>query len=366
MNILSKIMPALLLVLLVLLTAGCCIDQEKYQVVLLGDLHYDSADLRTNVDKLKPRHYREMHRNMAAWEKNIPAVLKAAADYANNNDVLFTVQCGDITQGDEGKYQFAATSFERVLNLVNKDQTKPVYIVRGNHDVRGAGKEKACSDVLFSYMKKQDVLFPEDATDQTCYKIVGKDLFIFFDGMKDSLKSVETALQAKPDARHVFLVTHIPVMPCQFSPSSIGWICGKYSNVQNGNKIRALLAKHNVIVLTAHIHRTTYFDWKLPEGSIKQFSSFSIVADPAAKPEKVVFTGDEYFKYFAENFYPKQKEKDRKSLHNFLQRYMGKLNSCINFKKVTGFNVLRIDGDKVFVDMYCGKLDKAAFTQQIK
>ena len=362
MGMLFKVLSAVLLVL----AAGVGFAKENYQVVLLGDLHYDSADLRTNVDKLKPHHYREMNRNMAAWKKNIPAVLKAAADYANKNNVLFTVQCGDITQGDEGKYQFAATSFERVLNLVNKDHSKPVYVVRGNHDVRGAGKEKACRDVLFSYMKKQDVLFPKDATDQTSYKVVGKDLFIFFDGMKDSLKSVETALQAKPDARHIFLVTHIPVMPCQFSPSGIGWICGKYSNVQNGNKIRALLAKHNVIVLTAHIHRTTYFDWKLPEGSIKQFTSFSIVADPAAKPEKVEFTGEEYFKHFAENFYPKQKAKDRKSLHDFLQRYMGKLNGCIDFKRVTGFNVLRIDGDKVFVDMYCGKLDKAAFTQQIK
>ena len=362
MKVLFKVLSAVML----MLAAVVGFAKENYQVVLLGDLHYDSADLRTNVDKLKPHHYREMNRNMAAWKKNIPAVLKAAADYANNNNVLFTVQCGDITQGDEGKYQFAATSFERVLNLVNMNHTKPVYVVRGNHDVRGKGKAKACKDVLFSYMKKQDVLFPKDAADQSCYKIVGKDLFIFFDGMKDSLKSVETALQAKPDARHIFLVTHIPVMPCQFSPSSIGWICGKYSNVQNGNKIRALLAKHNVIVLTAHIHRTTYFDWKLPEGSIKQFTSFSIVADPAAKPEKVEFKGDGYFKYFAENFYPKQKAKDRKSLHDFLQRYMGKLNSCTNFKRVTGFNVLRIDGDKVFVDMYCGKLDKAAFTQQIK
>ena len=362
MKVLFKVLSAVML----MLAAVVGFAKENYQVVLLGDLHYDSADLRINVDKLKPHHYREMNRNMAAWKKNIPAVLKAAADYANQKDVLFTVQCGDITQGDEGKYQFAVTSFERVLNLVNKDHTKPVYVVRGNHDVRGKGKARACKDVLFSYMKKQDVLFSKDAADQSCYKIVGKDLFIFFDGMKDSLKSVETALQAKPDARHIFLVTHIPVMPCQFSPSGIGWICGKYSSVQNGDKIRALLAKHNVIVLTAHIHRTTYFDWKLPEGSIKQFTSFSIVADPAAKPEKVVFTGDEYFKYFAENFYPKQKEKDRKSLHNFLQRYMGKLNSCTNFKRVTGFNVLRIDGDKVFVDMYCGKLDKAAFTQHIK
>lgn len=361
-----KVLFKVLSVVMLMLAAGIGFAKENYQVVLLGDLHYDSADLRINVDKLKPHHYREMNRNMAAWKKNIPAVLKAAADYANKNNVLFTVQCGDITQGDEGKYQFAATSFERVLNLINKDHAKPVYVVRGNHDVRGKGKAKACKDVLFSYMKKQDVVFPEDAVDQSCYKIVGKDLFIFFDGMKDSLKSIETALQAKPDARHIFLVTHIPVMPCQFSPSSIGWICGKYSNVQNGNKIRALLAKHNVIVLTDHIHRTTYFDWKLPEGSIKQFSSFSIVADPAAKPEKVEFKGDGYFKYFAENFYPKQKAKDRKSLHNFLQRYMGKLNSCTNFKNVTGFNVLRIDGDKVFVDMYCGKLDKAAFTQQIK
>ena len=360
MSLLFKVLSAVLLVL----AAGVGFAQDNYQVVLLGDLHYDSADLRTNVDKLKPRHYREMHRNMAAWEKNIPAVLKAAADYANNNNVLFTVQCGDITQGDEGKYQFAATSFERVLNLVNKDQTKPVYVVRGNHDVRGKGKAKACKDVLFSYMKKQDVLFPKDATDQTCYKVVGKDLFIFFDAMKANPKVIESALKAKPDARHIFFVTHIPVMPCLFKPGNIAWICG---GAKYNSQISTLLAKHNVIVLAAHTHATTYFDWKMPEGSLKQFVSFSIVRDPAAKPQIVNYTGTEYFQLFEKKFFPVLKEKDRLTLQAFLGNYTGKLDHCTQYKDVAGFNVLRVEGDKVFIDIYSGSTpDKKLCTVPVK
>ena len=352
-----------ILILMVLITTVICIARENYQVVLLGDLHYDSEDIRINTDKLKSYQKREMQRNVALWKKNIPALLKAAADYANKNDVQFSIQCGDITQGDEGKYEFAVTSFKRVLQYVNQDHTKPVYVVRGNHDCRGKGKQKACADVLWKYMKKQDVVFPQPQASQTCYKIVGKDLFIFFDAMRADPKTIEAALKAKPDARHIFFVTHIPVMPCLFKPGNIAWICGgsKYNS-----QIRTLLAKHNVIVLAAHTHVTTYFDWKMPEGSIKQFVSFSIVRDPALNPEKITISGEKYFKDFEEIHYPKLGKKDLDALQNFLKDYVGKLDHCVHYKNTAGFNVLRIEGDKVFVDMYSGKLDKAIFTQQIK
>ena len=360
MSILKHFLSAALLIL----CTALCWSSENYEVILLGDLHYDSEDIRLDVDKLPGYRKREMQRNMAAWEKNIPRVLSAAAGYSAKPSVLFTVQCGDITQGDEGKYEFAKTSFERVLQLVNKDQKKRVYAVKGNHDVRGQGKDKACSDVLGGYMKKQDVIFPLPGKDLTCYKIVGKDLFIFFDGMKESLKALEAAINAKPDARHIFLFTHIPVMPCTFSSSSIGWICGKYS--KNGDKIRALLAKNKVVVLTAHTHQTSYFEWEHPEDMLKQFVSFSVVKDPAAKTGVTKFAGDEYFTFFEKNQYPKLKEKDRNALHNFLKKYYGKLNYCVRYKNVAGFNVLRVENDKVFVDIYCGKLDKAVYTQVIK
>ena len=359
MMVCSKFMS----VLVVLFAAVFCVAKENYQVVLLGDLHYDSEDIRVNTDNLKPHQKREMQRNFAAWEKNIPALLKAAADYANKNDVLFSIQCGDITQGDEGKYEFAATSFKRVLQHVNQDQTKPVYIVRGNHDCRGKGKLKACADVLWEYMKKQDVVFPQPKESQTCYKIVGKDLFIFFDAMRVNLQTIESALQAKPDARHIFFVTHIPVMPCVFAPSGIAWICGGKTY---GEKLRSLLAKHNVIVLAAHTHVTSYFDWKMPEGSIKQFVSFSIVKDPALVPQSVNYSGTEYFQMFEKKFYPTLKGKNLLELQDFLKDFTGKLDHCTKYQAVAGFNVLRIDGDKVFVDMYSGKLDKAVFTRQIK
>jgi hypothetical protein len=213
-------------------------------------------------------------------------------------------------------------------------------------------------------MKKQDVVFPQPKASQTCYKIVGKDLFIFFDAMHADPKTIEAALKAKPDARHIFFVTHIPVMPCLFKPGSINWICGgsKYNS-----QIRTLLAKHNVIVLTAHTHVTTYFDWKMPEGSIKQFVSFSIVRDPALKPEKITISGEKYFKDFEEIHYPKLGKKDRDDLHNFLKNYVGKLDHCVCYKNAAGFNVLRVEGDKVFIDIYSGSTpDKKFCTVPVK
>ena len=360
MSILKHFLSAALLIL----CTALCWSSENYEVILLGDLHYDSEDIRLDVDKLPGYRKREMQRNMAAWEKNSPRVLSAAAGYSAKPSVLFTVQCGDITQGDEGKYEFAKTSFERVLQLVNKDQKKRVYAVKGNHDVRGQGKDKACSDVLGGYMKKQDVIFPLPGKDLTCYKIVGKDLFIFFDGMKESLEALELAIKAKPDARHIFMFTHIPVMPCTFSSSNIGWICGKYS--KNGDKIRALLAKNNVIVLTAHTHAPSYFEWKLPEGVIKQFVSFSVVSNPSAKVEVIKYPGEEYFLYLEKNYFHKLKEKDRNALAGFLKKYRGKLVHSVRYKNAAGFNVLRVEGNKVFVDIYSGNMKKPVYTQVVR
>ncbi len=360
MNILKHFLSV---VLLAFFAAVCC-GNEKYEAIVLGDLHYDSEDIRSDSSKLSQGRKLEMARNMAAWKKNIPDLLGRAARYSAKTSVLFTVQCGDLTQGDEGSYEFARTSFERALKQISKGQKKSVYVVRGNHDIRGAGKKPACNEILWGYMKKQDVIFPLPGKDQTSYKIVGKDLFIFFDGMKESLKALELAIKAKPDARHIFLFTHIPVMPCTFSSSNIGWICGKYS--KNGNAIRSLLAKHNVIVMTAHTHAPSYFEWKLPEGVIRQFVSFSMVKNPSDKIEIIKFTGDEYFQHVKKSSFPKLKEKDRTALNNFLEKYHGKLNFCTYYRKVAGFNVLRVESDRVFVDIYHGKSDKAVYTQVIK
>ena len=358
MTLFKKISVLLLLFFTVLAFA-----KENYEVVLLGDLHYDSADIRKDVEKLTAGRKREMQRNLHAWGKNIPAVLNAAKNYATQPSVLFTVQCGDITQGDEGSYEFARTSFERVLKIVNDGQKKPVYVVRGNHDIRGVGKEKAGDEVLTEYMKKQQVNFPLPGKTQTSYKIVGKDLFIFFDSMKESLPALELALKAKPDARHIFLFCHIPMMPCTFSSSSFNWICGRYS--KDGDKIRSLIAKHKIIVLTAHTHVTSYFRWNLPEGPIRQFVSFSIGKDPGTPTDMIKYTGSEYFRYFEKTIIPKLKEKDQTALRNVQKRYIGKLDNCVQYKGVAGFNVLRIEGDKVFVDIYCGDLSKKRYTQTV-
>ena len=338
--------------------------KEQYQFVVIGDLHYDAADVRVDADKLTGARKRGMDSNIQAWKTNIPNVLKAAARYAAQDNVLFTVQCGDITQGDEGSYELACTSFERALKYVTKDQKKPLYLVRGNHDIGGKGKLQACDDILFGYMKKQDVIYPLPGKDQTCYKVVDKDLFIFFDSLKGSFEAVNSIFKANPDVRHVFFFTHLPVMPCRFVADGLGWICGKADKFDY--KLRKLLAKHNTVVLSAHTHQTAYFQWKMPEGSIRQFVSFSIVNNSRAKIEKISGSGDKYFQDFEKYIFPKLPEKRRAAEQRFMKDFAGKLEFYNVYKNVNGFNVLRVEGDHVFVDMYCGKLDKAVFTQQIK
>ena len=103
----------------------------------------------------------------------------------------------------------------------------------------------------------------------------------------------------------------------------------------------------------------------LPEGPIRQFVSFSIVRNPAAKTEMVKYTGEEYFRFFEEKIIPNLKEKDSAAFRKVQQRYIGKLDNCVQYKGAAGFNVLRIEGDKVFVDIYSGDLSKKRYTQAI-
>ena len=64
--------------------------------------------------------------------------------------------------------------------------------------------------------------------------------------------------------------------------------------------------------------------------------------------------------------FPKLPEKRRAAKQRFMKDFAGKLEFYNVYKNVNGFNVLRVEGEHVFADMYCGKLDKVVFTQQIK
>ena len=113
---------------------GCSIN-NSYNIVLLGDIHYDRTDLHDHevyknfkpevpyaqgvinenglfswrsqtlwVTKNKGEDLRTVPKNVKMWEKDIPALLDNAADAAKKNNTHYLFQLGDIVQGDAGIY----------------------------------------------------------------------------------------------------------------------------------------------------------------------------------------------------------------------------------------------------------------------
>lgn len=325
-------------------------DKNSYNILVLGDLHYDARDLRVK----DPGENKEFKRNITAWQKYIPGMLQAASEIANK-ECAFSIQCGDITQGDEGSYEFSAASFHRILALMEKQLQIPFYPVRGNHDVRGTGKRQASDDILPAYLKKQKAIFPSQNNSQTCYKIYGRDLFIFFDSEADSLSAVREILKKHPEMRHIFLVTHQPIVPCITSLNSY-WIT-YCKNQGKRTALRKLLAKHNVIVLTAHTHVTACFKWQFPEGTITQFTSFSIAGSRNSIKEVLSGTEKEFFEEIDQQLntkLPPHLIKKQGHLRKIIPEYRDAKIQYSFYRQTSGFNILRINGNEVYMDIHAG------------
>ena len=337
-------------------------NQNSYNVLVLGDMHHDARDLRVTDPGNKP----EFKRNTEAWEKFMPAMLDAAATCANK-ECAFAIQCGDITQGDEGSYELSIASFTRVLAQVESRLQIPFYPIRGNHDVRGEGKRKASDDILLPRMKKL-VGFPQDTQSQTCYKVVGKDLFIFTDSEGNSLDAIREILKKNTGMRHIFFVTHLPVVPCVLTLNSY-WICCWNKPAQR-QALRKLLAENNVIVLCAHTHSTALFKWQFPEGSITQFTSFSIASASTAVKSVQTGTEKEFFQrieeLIADKTQPARMAKKQEYVQKILPEYRDAKLQYSVFLRGRGYNILRVKGNEVFMDIYPGKSTQPGKTVKLK
>ena len=344
---------------LLILASSMLFAAEPYRVLVLGDLHYDSPDVRAG-GKVKGVPRREMMRNVAAWKENIPAMLNAAALYANGN-CLFSVQCGDLTQGDEGSYEMAVKSFNNALTILKSGHNNPVYVVRGNHDVRGSGKAKA-SAAIKTFMQQYKELKFSAHKDQVSYRMAGKDLFVFFDSQSGTaLASLKEILAKVQNFRYMFVFSHLPIMP---TISVSNWLCYR-GKAASQAELQALLAKHNAIVLAAHTHRSQVTYWKLPEGSVTQVISFSIVSkitENFAVEEK---SGAEHFKYIDE-IISRKKGAARENIRKYLAPYRDKMVKKATFV-ANGFNVLKISDNGVEMDIFTGSdLSKPAGTLKLR
>ena len=260
-----------------LLTLAAAADEAAYRAMFLGDVHYDAKEYHPGYTKKKA-----FKRNVTMWKSATPQLLEAASAEAAKENVAFVVQLGDITQGyadtPELQEKMLRTAF---LKLKPFFADRPLLAVKGNHDVRGrSGNDNGPAErgllPLVAAEKNLGTL-----ADGNYAFMQDKDLFIAVDGfvgMKEVVEFVRKSLEAHPDARYVFLMTHLPVLPG--SVQNPVWLLPGYE------EIAAMLETRKALVIAAHTHRPSLTTRTTPRGTLPQIVVSSMGCD--WNPDRIV------------------------------------------------------------------------------
>lgn len=349
------------ILVVLLLSLWCALLVPGYDVLVLGDLHFDAAELRDPAKKLKAYQQQELERNMANWTENIPAMLEAAGKQVNAN-TAFAVQLGDITQGDCGAKALQEKSFQNVLARLKQYINVKLLPVKGNHDIRGEGAEAAYDQVMLPYLTAALGLEKPLQERGNYAFMLEKDLFIFFDCIKPDLAFVKATLAQYPQSRHLFFLTHYPLIPAARSSGADWIIFGRPDQAELRRELLKLLAHRNAIVLTAHIHQTNLAQFRHEAGTITQLASFSLVSRPKDSFRSEPVPVAELFQTAS----ARQAREKNKNFAAVIGDYDGKYDSFERFYPGAGFNVLKIDDSGVSVDMYFGAAAKPVKTLKLR
>lgn len=330
---------------------------QAYDVMLLGDVHYDSPDVRVEVAAKRP----EYIRNITQWESAIPDMLKKAGIRSADN-IDFAVQLGDFIQGDCGSKEKHAQALKTSIQKMSEHIQAPLHVVKGNHDIRGAGGQAAYLDVVFPYMEEK-LGMPSAVKGSAHYAVLHKgDLYIYYDSIKPSVKFLEQALSKHANARHVFFLTHLPILPSSFGKQPDWVVYGQRPNrPEERRRVVSLLAKHNAIVLCGHIHRTGIVRYRSDEGTITQVSIFSMSMTPGNRVlTETLLPGSGFFTL--PNIQKVSKdEKVKEVMDDFDGKYLG----YTAFTPSPDFAVLKVDDAGVSLDLYLDDPEKTVKTLQL-
>ena len=171
----------LLFAAVMFLLCGCqsqkACAQHSYDVMVLGDLHYDGMEYHTSKAVTGAR-AKERVRNCTMWQEATPKLLAAAAKQMNK-DIPFVIQVGDFTQGDCDTFELhekmIRDGFAKVKSYFPNHKLFPV---RGNHDVRMLKGNNGTPTIRAYFPLIAKELGVEKVTGTYTVR-QGKDLYIF-------------------------------------------------------------------------------------------------------------------------------------------------------------------------------------------
>ena len=342
---------------------GCrnlCTASAKggYKVMVLGDLHYDGQDYH-KTPATSPNRAKERIRNFTMWQEATPKLLGYAANQLNK-DVPFIIQAGDFVQGDCDTVELQEKMIRDGFAAIKKNfPNHKLLPVRGNHDVRMLKGNSGTPTV--------NAFFPLIAKELGVEKITGsysvrheKDLYIFFDAFLrkgQSLKALKKILAANADARHTFFITHLPVLNCCMGNPA--WL------IPDFKEVRQLLLDRNAIIIAAHTHVPSIIQAKRNGKQLTQVVVSSIGRNwiPGSKPSVLLPDFDAYCKKIGDK---RINQKRFKPSFDDMKSFEFPVFNIYNFKSITGFAMLKISGNEVFIEYYTDNSGKPVLSQKLR
>lgn len=334
--------------------AEAAIKNKKYNLILLGDTHFDSEPntvyhakyLETSSPKTD-KHRDEFIRNGEMWRERLPRLLQRAAQLEDSRTRM-VLQMGDLVQGDCGSEemhrQFLSDAFQRMKNVFS---SLPFVPVVGNHDIRGEGAERAYHDFMPARISQE---LGKDIHKTTFSFQIGNDVFLFIDFNSPDDDEIERLLDDSKDARHTFIVSHGTILP--FDGKSCRWFfhggAGK-ENTKARRYFRKEFALRHAICLCGHTHKTEHIDWYGDGGRITQMIMNSVWADPELTTFKLRAEGAAQYGELRK----KSKEPNLKDETALFDEYRPGLRTYIHGNGA-GCYQLHVIGRHVFVDFYAG------------
>ena len=257
---------------------------DRYSVAILGDTHFDAEPesvYHSHYDesnKWAKVQHEEFRRNGEMWRKRCRDLLAASAKLAHSQPTQMILQLGDIIQGDCDDVPTHKKMLDDCIRMLRAPYPTgiPFLTVMGNHDIRGKGAKDAYFQFAEAFLAKelgQPVKYPAFAFRR------GRDLWVFCNFEEFDLSHIIRLIEADPDARHVFLVTHGPFTTAD--GGSWRWrLGGRPQSEQLRSKLHELLSRRHAIVLSGHTHTVAYYRHENEYGGFCEFTANSVWKAP--------------------------------------------------------------------------------------
>ena len=295
------------------------------------------------------------------WSGASQALLAAAGEQAKAQNVAFAVQLGDIAQGycsDEAMQEKMLS--DAVVKVKRYFPAMPLLLVGGNNNICyfPPHNDRKAADRVLPAHNASEFEIPQTGNGNAVIRH-GKDLFIALDGFipaKRLTAFVDKVLKDHPDARYVFVLTHLPLIPA--SPRFPFWLTPGYLEIAD------MLETRRAAVLAAHTHIPSLAVRTTPRGKVTQLVTSSMGA--YWSPDKPL---PPHFTYWAR--FVKAAKKVRQVGRNAQNpEKWGPLEAkgkyaMSEFFDNSGFAVLDIDDERVEARIYTDASGKPAKTVRL-